>query len=428
MNTNYINNQNSVLLYLDTREYPLERQAEILAAKNQGYKLCIATPTPDKYQGFNIDYLLEVNIANYQEAEQQILDYVYDHKINITGIIAWKDREVILASILGKALSLPHTPVEVVENVRNKVKTRLLLDRFQGINPDYAVVTNEEQFMLAINKIGVPCVLKQAGNSGGRGMRNIDTLDSALTIYKQFIISNKAQASEMYHYFNEASLLEKKIFGTEHSVNGVVANGEVITLGIIDKKIDHVISLQYENIVPSSLDLEVRKKVISIANEVIKALKLNWCGFHIDFMVTENNEIKILEVGGRLGGEMINAYLIPLAQPGINPYEILIEVVQGRLPLLEKDYTEKFVSKAASRVIISPKTGIISSVEGIEKVFCNSYCRYFFQRYGIGDEMVGADVKFKNQEIGYIIAQCNNSEDIEKIVLNLVNKIKLIVQ
>jgi phosphoribosylaminoimidazole carboxylase (NCAIR synthetase) len=423
MNEKYINNQNSVLLYLDTRVHPLERQAAISAAKRQGYKLCIATSNPNGYKGYDVDYL--INILNYKNASQIVINYIKENKINVTGIIAWKELEVDLAAVIGEELSLPHTDPKLIENVRNKAKTREVLDQFQGLNPDYVVVADKAQFIEGVKKIGVPCLLKQAGNSDGRGIRFIDTLDTALENWEQLTESNKQETDAIYHYYEDVYILEKKIIGTEHSIAGVVANGKVITFGIADKKIDHKVLLQYENIVPSRLEYGLRRKIVEIANKVISAVGINWCGFHLDFMVTDNHEIKILEVGGRLGGETINSHLIPLTQPGMSPYEVLIEVVQGRLPLLETDYTEKFSSQAASRAIVPPKPGVISLVSGIEKLYSNSHYRYFVQEKGVGDEVVGSSTKYRCYEIGRLIAQCDKSEDMEQVLLNLTGNVKV---
>ncbi|MEC4091420.1 ATP-grasp domain-containing protein [Pseudoalteromonas rubra] len=423
----YQQNGSKVLLYLDTRELPLERKQEIAAAKQQGYKILMATPTPRAYDAYCLDYVLDVNVGNFAEAEPVILDYIATHKLNVTGILVWKDREVVLASKLGQALGLPHTTPEHAENVRDKSKTRALLEKFPGLNPRFSVVRDEASFMSGLAEVGVPAVLKQAGNSGSRGMCVITDLETALDKYREVVAVNKQQAGDMYHYYEDIMLLEQRLIGSEHSLAGVVADGEVITFTIADKKFDTSLPLQYENVVPSKLAVDLQTEIVAQLKQAVAETGINWCGFHVDFMITEAG-LKILEIGGRLGGEMINSHLIPLTLPGVSSYAALIEVVQGNNPLAHTDYTQLAHSRVASRVVMPTAKGVISKIEGVQNVIKDPRCREFMQTWGVGDEMVYPDVKFKGYEIGYFIAQVGLDDDIEQAIEALNNKITITIE
>ncbi len=424
MNNRYQSNVDKVLLYLDTRELPLERIGEIRAAKNQGYKILMATPTPAAYKGFGLDFVLDVNVGDFDKARPVILDYIATHQLNVTGILVWKDREVVLAAQLAEQLGIPGSSLQAVENVRNKSQTRAVLDQFEGANPRWAVVSDLASLEAGVANVGVPCVLKQAGNSGSRGMRVIERPEDAARIYDEFLTFNNSQKGDMYHYYSDIALVEEMVEGSEHSVAGVVADGKVYTFGIADKKFNRELPLQYENIIPSKLQSFIQQEVIELAQKAVAATGINWCGFHMDFMVTDQG-IKILEIGGRLGGEMINSHLIGLAQPGLNPYEILIDVVQGESPLAKADYSQDFSSQVVSRVVMPEKTGTIQAISGVEKVRKDPRCREFMQTWGPGDEMVLPDVRFKGFEIGYFIAQAELNDDMDKVINELLSHITI---
>ncbi|WP_445945878.1 ATP-grasp domain-containing protein [Shewanella sp.] len=423
----YMENKDKVLLYLDTRELPLERNAEIRSAKDQGYQILMVTPTPLAYKGYDLDYLLEVNVGDFDLARPIILDYIEKYKLNVTGILVWKDREVVLASQLGEALGLPHTPTDKVENVRNKSKTRAVLDKFGNLNPRYVVVEDETSFIEALQNIGIPAVLKQVGNSGSRGMCVIENFENALSKYRELCVFNRQQSGDMYHYYEETMLLEERLEGSEHSIAGIVADGEVITFAIADKKFERQLPLQYENIIPSALPAELQVTIVAQLKSAVASTGINWCGFHVDFMVTENG-LKILEIGGRLGGEMINSHLIPLAIPGLNSYYAYIDVVQGIKSLALSDYTTQASSQLASRVIMPKSKGTITKIEGIQAVTKDSHCRELMLTYGVGDEMVYPDVRFKGYEIGYFIAQCGLEQDMNTVIQNLDSKITITIE
>lgn len=424
MLSRFAGNADHHLLYLDSRELPCERHAELRAAIDQGYRVVVATPTPQAYRGYALDHVIVAPVGYYDEAEQTILAYLDAHGIRISGIVAWKDREVELVARLGERLGVPATSLEAAANVRNKTLTRQVLDRFPGVNPRYAIVTDEASFLDGLQRVGIPSLLKPAGNSGSRGIRRIASLDDALTQYREFRAYNAAQSGEMFHYFEETALLEQELTGSEHSVAGMVAQGRVVTLGIADKRFDRELPLQYQNTVPSRLADAVQEEVVDLVHRAVAATGIDHCGFHVDFMVTAEG-VKILEIGGRLGGELINSHLIPLAQPGLDPYKALLEVVQGRNPFAKNDYTRSFRSFAGSRVVMPPGLGVIDRISGVETVRRDPRCRDFMQLYGVGDAMVRPETKFKAYEIGYIVVQCDDDEDIDDTLDELTGKVTI---
>lgn len=415
------------LLYLDSRELPSERQAELRAAIDQGYRIVMATPTPQAYRGYALAHVINANVGNYDEAEAAILDYITRNDIRIDGIVAWKDREVELAARLGARLKLPCTSPEAALNVRDKTRTRRVLDQIDGANPRYAIVADEAGFLAALDQVGVPSLLKPAGNSGSRGIRRIGSREGALEIYREFRSYNAAQAGDMFRYFEDVALLEQELTGSEHSMAGVVSGGVVITFGIADKRFERSLPLQYQNTMPSRLPAQTQEEIVALVKRAVAATGIDHCGFHVDFMRTDEG-IRILEIGGRLGGELINSHLIPLAQPGLDPYRVVLEVVQGRNPLSRSDYTQSFTSYTGSRVVMPPDFGVVQHVAGVEKVRRDPRCRDFMQLYGPGDEMVTPDVKFKAFEIGYIVAQGERDQDIDAVLDELAGRIAITVE
>lgn len=417
-------NSQHYLLYLDSRELPCERQAELRAALDLGYQLVMATPSPQAYRSHGLEHIIEVEVGQYDQAENVILAYLQANSLEVSGIVAWKDREVELVSRLGQRLGLPCTSLAASANVRNKVLTRQLLDQLPGANPRYGVVRNEDEFLTALARVGVPAILKPAGNSGSRGIKRVTALEGALEVYREFRAYNASQSGEMFHYYEDAALLEQELSGSEHSVAGMVSNGEVITLGIADKLFERSLPLQYQNVMPSQLPSHVCAEVVALVRRAVALTGIDHCGFHVDFMVTADG-IKVLEIGGRLGGEMINSHLIPLAQPGLLPYQALLEVIQGRNPFSRNDYTTSFRSVAGSRVVMAPGLGVIDRVAGVETVRRDPRCRELLQLYGPGDSMVLPEVKFKAYELGYIVAQCEAAGDINAILDELAARITI---
>ena len=408
-------NNKPLLLYLNTRALPLERDAEIKAAEETGIDIFMAAPSLLPYEGYSFAHFLEAPVTRHAEAREIIIEHLQSTGIQVQGVVAWSEHQVELIAQLGTDLGLLSSTPDAVSNVRNKANTRRILDRIGSVNPKYAIIRDEESFKAGLEKVGVPCLLKPAGASGGRGIFKINSCEKALESFYQFREYCSPDRDEVYSYFNQEFLLEEQLKGSEHSVGGIVVDGEVIVLAITDKQIDFTVPIQYQNITPSLLPQETQNEVINIVRSAVKLAGINWCGFHMDFMVTSQG-VKTLEMGGRLGGECINSHLIPLSTPTVNPYHAILQVVQGINPFSKTDYTGDATHRAGLRILLPPTTGRVRRIEGLDKVKQHPNTREFLQLRKPGDEVVLPSVKFYGYEIGFVIAQCGLEENIQAIL------------
>lgn len=419
--------QEGYILYLDTRSFPLEKYTEINAATINGHNLIVATSNKNSFKGYAIDHIIEVPIADYKEAEKGIIDYISSNQLSVIGVVAWKDREVELASIISEKLGLRCTPSNLVKNVRNKAKTRHILDDISNINPKYAIIYNEDDFKRELKKIGIPAILKPCGNSGGSGIFRVSSEKNSVQEFNNFVNYNKAQSGDMYRYYTDGYLIEEVVEGTEHSVSGIIVDNKIITFTIVDKKIDCSIPFQYQNVIPSAISIESQKQIIELTKKVIYALGINWCGFHLDFILSKDGP-KILEVGGRLGGECINSHLIPLSYPNTKPYSILLNSLMDSSTIKNVDYTFKAKRKSGHRIVLPHKFGKIKSIRGLDKVWKNTHVREFVLMHSVGNELVHPMIKPKSFEIAYIIADCALDEDINKVLDEISGYIKVEIE
>lgn len=409
---------NSFLLYLNTRAVSLERDAEIQAAQDAGIDFILAAPSAEPYRKYNLTHFLEAPVTSHAEARRIILDYIQETGVNIRGIVAWSEHQVELIAQLGADLGLPATTLEAANNVRSKANTRKVLDQLEGVNPRYALVRDEASFKKALDIVGVPCLLKPAGSSGGRGIFKIYDYDKASSIFQKAEEYCNPQRDDVYSYFYHEFVLEQILTGSEHSVSGMVADEQIVVFAITDKQIDLSIPIQYQNITPSTLPQATQNQIIQMARDAVKLTGINWCGFHIDFMMTSEGP-KILEIGGRLGGECINSHLIPLSRPMINPYQLLLKVVQGINPFNKDNYVFDATNRAGMRTFLPSGPGRILSMQGLDRVRLHPNKREFVQLRHPGDQIFLPSVQYYGYELGHVIVQCNMEENIEDLLENM---------
>lgn len=415
------------LLYLNTRSLPLERDAQIKAVAPLGLPLVVAAPDRAVLEKYHLRHIIEVPVGNYDVAQRVILQYLRDHALQIQGVVCWSDKEVELVARLGEALGLPSTTTKAAQNVRNKIAFRQMLRHMPGLNPRYSTFSDEDSFISALEHIGVPALLKPAGASGGRGIWRIHSLAEAREQYRRFRVSTSPARDEVFTYFAGEYLLEEELQGSEHSIAGMVADGEVHTFAITEKKIDPCTHIQYQNIVPARLPVETVEAIISTTRAVIKATEMNWCGFHMDFMLTAEG-IKVLEAGGRYGGECITSHLIPLSIEGLNPYQELLKTVQGQPSTLLKDYASRSSHRAAMRTIFPRQFGRITAVRGLDRLKTHPHTKAFLQLRGQGDRTYHPAERYNSFAVAHVIVQTELDEDIDAIIEEMVSSVSIEVE
>jgi len=406
------------LLYLDTRDLPAERDEEIKAANDSGYGLIIATDRPDRFRYHRVDQIIETPLGDYIQSQRDITSYVEKHKVELAGVICWKDREVELASRLASFFKLRGSSGQSARRVRDKAETRRTLDSLGNVNPKYAVVANRDEFAKALDTLSCPCLLKPAGNSGSRGIFRV-LQKPGLDVYDHFCRYNAESQGDMFSYYKDHALLEEEIEGSEHSVAGLVCDGRSYVTGIADKQFERDIFMQYQNIVPSLLKSEIQDAVVEAVLAAVAAIDLTDGGFHADVIVGENNRVYILEIGGRLGGEMINSHLIPLAYDGYSPYQQLLKILANEAATLETDRYRQPTMQAGSRIVRAPRVGRIEQIKGLERVARHPAVRLLMPMKGPGDQILKPRDSFKQYEVAYIIAQCKLEEDIQALLSSL---------
>ena len=266
----------NTLLYIGTRSLSLEREAEIFSARNNEFQLCIADTSADAYRNFEVEHLVETHLANSDQAFKQIMSYVRQNSLQISGVTGWTDSAVELVARLADTLGLPGTSPEAVHNVRNKAQTRkILAASLPEANPRFACIRTEAEFLDALGNVGTPCVLKPAGSSGGRGIVKIASDEESLTKFRHFADLVRPENDSTYGLYDGVFLLEQQVIGTEHSVAGMVTGGVPYVLAIIDKNNDFSIPLQYENTTPSLLPEEIQAKMIEIAWAAVQLVGIN---------------------------------------------------------------------------------------------------------------------------------------------------------
>ncbi|GHC92858.1 hypothetical protein GCM10007079_41570 [Nocardiopsis terrae] len=310
------------VLYLGLRRSPLEWRAELDAAAALGLCVHVAsdadvshTGLPDHRRGsFDRGAPLPDQAAQVWPGPAP------------AAVACWGDKYVGLTALLAERFGVRGIGTAAAATATDKADQRRVMEPY-GLNPAWRAGRTADDLRTAVAELGAggrPLVFKPAHCSGGRGMALI-TGDTDLDEVFALTAANYSGTTDF--------LVEEYVDGSEHSVSGVVSDGTVRILGVTDKRVDGPLSPSWATSVPSALADARVKDLSQAAAQAALAVGLRTGGFHIDLRLTSEGPV-VLEVGGRLGGDLINSHLIPYAHRGaVRPYEALLALLaDGDLP------------------------------------------------------------------------------------------------
>lgn len=169
------------------------------------------------------------------------------------------------------------------------------------------------------NSMKLPLIIKPADRSGSLGVTkvgNLDTLKEA--------IDNALACS-----FKKQAMVEEFVDGREISVEFISYQGKHYPLQITDKVTTgapHFVELEHHQ--PSTLSYEMYEKIYAITEKALNALGITNGASHSEYKITDNGEIYVIEIGGRMGGDFIGSDLVRLST-GYDFVKGVIDVALG---------------------------------------------------------------------------------------------------
>jgi biotin carboxylase len=343
----------------------------------------------------------------------------------IHGVIAWTDPDVELAARLAACMRLPGLSSSAASIVRDKALARSRLATLGAVNPRYSLVAKEEEVRRAVEHAGSDCLIKPAGASGGRGIFRVKPGDDALEAFRAFRAYCVPERDPIYQTGTGRAVIEEYLIGSEHSVAGLVASGKIHIFGVTDKKVRTDLPYQFETAFPSALSAEKQRRMIEVSRAAVDLLGLDNTGFHVDMMLTDSGP-KILEVGGRLGGECINSHLIPLAL-GIRPYELALQVATGQSGLTGAG-ERKELAQAAFHHLIPSKPGRIVGLRGLDAMASHRSVLAFSQVKKIGDVAHHPMERYNSFAVGYVLIRAAVGDDLGAVVDEVMSMVDIEVE
>lgn len=320
----------------------------IKKAKAMGYHTIAIDKKPDSL-GFK--YADEYKVIDIIDKEACL---AYAISKNIDGVLTGAtDYGVLSSSYIAQEMKLPGLNYKIAEVIKNKYLVRNAL--FENKVDDLSQYYEVESFDLLkeiSDEIKFPVMVKPSDGSGSKAAKRVNSIEGLKSACEEAMKSS----------IIGKALIEDFIEGEEFGVESFVYNGEIYVLGVMEKymtpppnyaELGHAISNR----------LSIEDRVEEIVKSAIKVLGVNFGAVNMDILVTKNNQISIIDVGARMGGNLIGSHIIPLGTD-IDYIGVLIRAAVGDLV---KFQTTKKRAIVATR-ILALKSGKVKELPNFKKI------------------------------------------------------------
>ena len=270
----------------------------IQKAVAMGYETLTVDADPDAVGFQHAHKHAVINIVD----EKACLEYAKAEQID--GVVtAATDFSVLSTAYVAQEMGLPGLNYEVAQLIKNKYRVRKCLYEACVDDTEQAYEVNADTDIDSLAKtLTYPVMVKPCDGSGSRGASRVDTpadLNSACTYAMNGSITHRAE-------------IETFIVGQEYGAESLVVDGHIHVLGIMKKwmtKPPYYAELGHA--IPSGLPQEIEKKARECVKNAISALGINFGSVNMDMLITMDGKIYIIDIGARMGGNMIGPCVVP---------------------------------------------------------------------------------------------------------------------
>jgi biotin carboxylase len=321
----------------------------IQSAQRAGYRVVVADRDPQAAAAQIADVFLPIDFSDAKAIETAARD------VGVEGVVPLNDYGVITAACVSAALGLPGLAEDVALRSSRKdlMRQHWLLNQVPC--PRFEIVADPTEIAKAVERIGLPCILKPARGVGGasRGVvvvRSRDELSEAVGFAHAFF----SDKTTMVEQFVEAEI--------EHSAEVIVHNGIAYVLAIADKvKSDLPYRVDRNVLYPTRVVGRQLQDLVEAIKQAVLVLGITIGAAHVEIATTKDGFV-LFELGARCGGGGTPDPIVPYAT-GINQ---ILETIRAHLGESPQQLSPDRTRGCNYHFIFAP-VGRLRAVHGVEE-------------------------------------------------------------
>ena len=292
----------------------------ILKAKELGYETHVFAWKDGSIGEKTADFFYPISIVEKEEILEKCREIKPDAILTIASDLA-----TITVNYVASKLGLTCNSLECTEISTNKFKMRQAFKKANIPVPKFEIV-DENTNLDILNGMEYPLIVKPTDRSGSRAINKIlkkEELSDAIKL----AVENS---------FEKKAIVEEYIDGDEFSAESISFHGKHNFLTVTRKQTTgYPHFIETGHIEPAGLSEEIIEKIKNAILPALDSLKIENGASHAEFKITQNGDIRIIEIGARMGGDCIGSDLVKIST-GYDYVKMVIDVALGKEPVLEK--------------------------------------------------------------------------------------------
>ena len=286
-------------------------------AKDLGYVTHVFAWKADDVGEEAADFFYPLSITE----KQLILDKC--KKIGICGICSIaSDLATVTVNYIANSLGISGNSLEATLKSTNKYFMRMAFAQNGDPSPKGYLVDSECK--LKDLQLEYPIIIKPTDRSGSRGITKLDDSKGLKEAFNYALTES----------FEKKVMIEEYVEGKEYSVECISYNGIHHFLALTEKFTTGAPNfIEIGHFEPASVDQFTLDRIIKVIFHALDTLEIKNSASHSEIKINRNGEIKIIEIGGRMGGDCIGSDLVQYST-GIDYVKAVIQVACGLEPNL----------------------------------------------------------------------------------------------
>ena len=255
------------------------------------------------------DYFYPISIIEKENILKKCIE------INIDGICTiGSDLAVLTVNYVANAMNLVGNSIESTSLSTNKYLMRNAFYINGDPIPKYKLV--DQKTAINFDEFIFPLIIKPIDRSGSRGVYKINNIKD----YRG------ALNNAIKYSFEKKAILEEFVEGKEYSVEYISWKGIHNFLALTEKiTTGEPYFIEKGHIEPAIVETKTLKNIKRIVEHALQTLKIEFGASHTEIKIDNDGNIKIIEIGGRMGGDCIGSDLVYYST-GIDYVKAVIDI------------------------------------------------------------------------------------------------------
>ena len=261
------------------------------------------------------DYFYPISIVEKEEILSKCVEIGVDGVCTIASDLA-----VITVNYVADKMGLVGNSLECTRKSTNKHEMRNCFEMNGDPSPKSIRVSSVDD--LKEIELSYPVIVKPLDRSGSRGITKLESADGL----------EDAIRGAIEQGFEDAALVEEFVEGQEYSVEYISWEGTHSFLALTYKYTSgapHFIETGH--LEPAPIDEDKLSEIKRVTEHALDSLGIKYGASHTEIKINKDGIIKIIEIGGRMGGDFIGSTLVKLST-GVDFVEQVIRVSLGEEP------------------------------------------------------------------------------------------------